>query len=282
MPRKSISGIYRIVNTVNGRVYVGSTNNIMSRRSAHFTTLEKGSHVNRKLQNAYNKYGKDKFIFDVIEVLGSDDLLISREQHWIDCLDSCRSGYNIAPIAGRNTGVVHTQETRRKVSESKKGKSRPPHVREILLKNLREKVFTPEYRMKLSIASKGRVVSDETKRKLREINLGKVLTKDHRANISAAKMGKSNGPLSEDQKKKISTANKGKKRTPEQIEALRKAITGRRLSDEHRAKLSQARAGKPRGPMSDETKRKISEVKRRNSENRREAKDYGFQIEMVY
>ena len=67
------AGIYRIINSSNGKCYVGSSIDINRRRLEHFSALSHNRHVNNHLQNAYNKYGKDSFIFEVIENLEITD-----------------------------------------------------------------------------------------------------------------------------------------------------------------------------------------------------------------
>lgn len=46
------SGIYRIINSVNGKCYVGSSIDLNRRRKEHFYHLENNSHPNIHLQNA--------------------------------------------------------------------------------------------------------------------------------------------------------------------------------------------------------------------------------------
>lgn len=63
---KKEPGVYLITNTVNGKVYVGSSDNIKRRRREHYSRLKKQTHCNRYLQRAFNKYGESSFIFNVI------------------------------------------------------------------------------------------------------------------------------------------------------------------------------------------------------------------------
>lgn len=49
-----------------GKEYVGASVNIVKRIREHFYRLEKGVHRNRRLQSAYNKYGKDSFSSEVL------------------------------------------------------------------------------------------------------------------------------------------------------------------------------------------------------------------------
>lgn len=69
------SGIYKIENTINSKVYVGSSNNIKVRWRKHKALLRHNKHPNQHLQNAWNKYGEDMFIFSVIELCPISSLL---------------------------------------------------------------------------------------------------------------------------------------------------------------------------------------------------------------
>ena len=70
------SGIYRIVNKINGRVYVGSAVNLISRKMDHWKTLRAHRHRNRFLQRAWDKYGEENFDFVVIEYVADEGRLI--------------------------------------------------------------------------------------------------------------------------------------------------------------------------------------------------------------
>lgn len=115
-----ISGIYKIENLVNGKVYIGSTQNIPIRFYNHKRELMLNCHANGYLQNSWNKYGEDNFCFLVLEYVENLDLLILMEQKYIDEVPK-ELRYNIAPIAGTNRGVKHTEESKRRMSEGSKG-----------------------------------------------------------------------------------------------------------------------------------------------------------------
>ena len=57
------SGVYKIENKTNHKVYVGSTVNLYHRMYEHSYTLENNIHKNKHLQASWNKYGKDAFEF---------------------------------------------------------------------------------------------------------------------------------------------------------------------------------------------------------------------------
>lgn len=120
-----LSGVYKIVNSATGQVYIGSSANIPSRWSHHRRSLQSGGHDNSFLQNAWNKYGEGSFTFSVIEEVSDTTELIEREQHYIDstgCTD--RSvGYNLCPVAGRTKGLRYTPERRARMSAAMVGNS---------------------------------------------------------------------------------------------------------------------------------------------------------------
>lgn len=115
-------GIYIIKNIKNNKVYVGSTVNIKRRKRNHFWDLKNNKHDNDYLQKSYNKYGKENFIFEVIEYVEDKSKLLEREQFWIDKLNVCdRSiGYNICKIAGNTLGQIFSDEAKKKKSKSMK------------------------------------------------------------------------------------------------------------------------------------------------------------------
>lgn len=122
------SGIYKITNLHNGKIYIGSAYNLSNRISVHKMRLKDRTHKNPHLQNAWNKYGEDKFIFDVVEIVENKDLILEREQFYLDSFKAYNRdiGYNIARIAGNAAGVRPSKETRKKQSIS--AKRRPKRV----------------------------------------------------------------------------------------------------------------------------------------------------------
>ena len=151
------AGVYLISNNVNGKCYVGSTIHLDQRRKEHFSRLANNKHINAHLQNAYNKYGREAFDFEILETVDIDDnikdKLLKREQFWIDNL---KPEYNILLVAGSNLGYHHTDKTKKKISESttgvKKSDEHAKHIRE----GQSGRVLTEEHKAKLSEAAKHR------------------------------------------------------------------------------------------------------------------------------
>lgn len=121
------SCIYKITNLLNNNIYIGSCYKVKQRRNQHFKGLTHNSHENRHLQNAYNKYGKENFKFEIIEELkfpfNYEKILIkehleNREQFYIDIL---KPQYNIRKIAESNLGIKFSEEVKKRMSKNQKG-----------------------------------------------------------------------------------------------------------------------------------------------------------------
>jgi group I intron endonuclease len=110
-------GIYKITSP-SGNCYVGQSVNIEKRWMAHRYSVKKERH-NRAFTNAVKKYGIDSFVFEILEECSVDELT-DREQFWMDKL---KPKYCIRVAADSNFGLVHSEETKRKMSEANRGKT---------------------------------------------------------------------------------------------------------------------------------------------------------------
>lgn len=100
---KRTTGVYQI-RCSDGRLYIGSSVDIRSRWSQHLQKLQRDSHSNWRLQQAWNKVNTT-FEFSVLEVTDRDQLF-AVEQKWIEetrCTD-LELGFNIFDIAGSPGG----------------------------------------------------------------------------------------------------------------------------------------------------------------------------------
>ena len=84
-----VSGIYKIINKINGKYYIGSSKNIQRRWNEHKSELNRGIHQNSYLQNSWNKYGENNFHF-VIEKEVPKQTLIMEEQKYLDKIKNNR------------------------------------------------------------------------------------------------------------------------------------------------------------------------------------------------
>ena len=109
-----MSCIYIIKNNITDKVYIGKTTCFITRQKEHLRKLKAGKHVNKHLQFSYSKYGKDTFIFDILEEC-DDTILDNREKYWITFYDSTKDskGYN---LTHGGEGGIGTEEIREKQS----------------------------------------------------------------------------------------------------------------------------------------------------------------------
>jgi group I intron endonuclease len=105
------SGIYMITCIENKKIYIGSSVNLTRRFSEHKRFLKKNDHYNSYLQNSWNLYGEESFVFSIIEKTKLEELM-SREQYWIDkskCFDQ-KVGFNECKNSNSTIGYKHTEE----------------------------------------------------------------------------------------------------------------------------------------------------------------------------
>ncbi len=279
------SGVYKITNVINGRVYIGSTVFFKRRWSVHRTNLRGGYHHSPKLQHAWDKYGEESFEFSVIEeCLPDKHTLEAREQVWIDYYESYSfHNYNIAKFAGkpmlgrkhtpeRNTkmskimkgrknalGHKHTEDAKERIKEAATGRWHRPDSLEKM--SAYQSNRTPEHRQRLGESRKGWNPSPEVRARMSEAGKRRApASEETRKKISESSKGRI---TSEETKAKIGEANKGKirseetknklsasakNRSPEHLEKLAAARRGTHLSEEVKSKLSANMLGKPKSP----------------------------------
>jgi|688.fasta_scaffold329279_1 group I intron endonuclease len=164
------SGIYKIINKVDGKYYVGRSKNMHKRWKTHMRDLLYNRHSNIHLQRAWNKYGYDNFEFIVVEYVDNiDSLLINMEEKYINTfiedrnrgIDNC---YNISetsyggPSILNNQfrkGIPHNEIDKQKISKgllgntNTKGKPISKSHREKIIINSLKKKDNPSYNHKI-------------------------------------------------------------------------------------------------------------------------------------
>lgn len=180
------SGIYKITNLIDNKIYVGRSINLKSRKSKHKTSIS-----NTIISRAIQKYGHDNFLFEVIEYCDSS-LLIEREQYYLDNLNPYENkGYNLLKDSsiGGWEGMSHTTEAKLKMSKCKKGIYIPWNKGK---KGVQE--CSKETRILMSGNSKGsgnpfygKKHTNETKYKISEKNKGKDHSHEYKSVIQIDK-----------------------------------------------------------------------------------------------
>lgn len=205
------SGVYQILNTVNGKCYVGSSKNIAVRWEQHRAMLSKGTHHNQKLRNSVGKHGLAVFVFSVLEECPQESNM-DRELHWITALDSVATGYNTRWRPDSNLGVKHSAESRENMGASRRGKP-----------------FSAEAKRNMSRAQQ-------------------LAKRDLSAMVKVSADKRRGVPLPEETRAKVSAALKGKKKSPEHVAKVAAAHLGTKRSEATRAKISAVQKGRKLTP----------------------------------
>ena len=120
---------YKITCTGNDKNYYGSSNDFPRRKSQHLSRLRRNDHVNKHLQNAYNKYGEESFVFVILNVYDNVEDMEAAEQQLID--EFLGESFNKSCSAkgpklfGEDNGFYgkkHSEETKVKMRNAKLGK----------------------------------------------------------------------------------------------------------------------------------------------------------------
>jgi group I intron endonuclease len=115
--KQKISGIYKIINKINGKYYVGSSKNIHKRWLYHKEDLKNNKHHSQHLQRSWNKYGFINFDFVIVEEILKENLQITEQKYLNVAKQEKEMSYNGTFIVGR---VEMTDEIKRKISISNK------------------------------------------------------------------------------------------------------------------------------------------------------------------
>lgn len=156
------SGIYRITCTITGKFYIGSSTNLQERLYNHLNQLHRNDHRNDHLQRAWNKYGEESFIFEVIELV-LPAFLLEREQYWLDTLKPFgERGFNLAKSAqSPYLGMKHSAESIKKISATHMGHSVSQETRNRLRSFRLGKKHNPQTIAKMKETRKGRPISNK-------------------------------------------------------------------------------------------------------------------------
>ena len=162
--------IYTITNTVNGKQYIGQTNNPYKRWKKHLSVARLQNYkFNSYLYPAMKKYGIINFKFEVIDICSINEVN-EKEIYWIKQLNTyAPNGYNLSyggmALYGEDNpfyGRKHTEESKRRISEKNKGREISEKEREMRrVINTGEK--NPFYHKKHSEETKKKIIETSKK-----------------------------------------------------------------------------------------------------------------------
>lgn len=166
--------VYVHTNKINGKKYVGVTQRKPEKRWRNGNGYER-----QCFYNAILKYGWENFEHTILKTGLTQEEANYYEKYYIKEFDSLlgHNGYNAA-VGGYDagmTGLHHSEETKKKMSDLKKGKP-----------------LSAEHRKKLSEVRRGRELSEEQKRKMGDARRGKTHTEETKQRIRSLVYGEKN------------------------------------------------------------------------------------------
>lgn len=210
-------GIYRIRNVLDNNFYIGQSFDFKKRKILHFNDLSRNKHSNRHLQFAFNKYGKNNFVFEILLYCEESELTYY-EQKYVDIL--CPQ-YNICKLCvNSRKGVKSSEETKKKISANAKNQWGENN-------NRYGKRYTEEEKKQFSGKN--------------SFNYGKKVTEEQKRMISEKNSGEKNGMYgkkhTEEARKKMSENRNKKEMSQETRRKISEKLTGRKASEESREKM---------------------------------------------
>ena len=156
------AAVYRLVNNINNKTYIGSSVNCTNRFYKYFN-LKYLTERRTPIHLALLKYGYKNFTLEILEYCEEGVNPITREQYYFSKL---KPEYNILEQAGSSLGYKHTEATLD------------------FFKN--ERKVSDDTKKNLSIAATGRVLTEEDKQKISNARKGIILSTETRSKISSA------------------------------------------------------------------------------------------------
>lgn len=212
------TGIYKITNKINNKIYIGKSVNIERRWQQEIN----GYSCNKHLFKSFNLHGVENFSFEILEEC-KKEILNEKEIYYISYFNSTDQnlGYNIT-LGG--DGIVNVSDEHRKIiAESNKKNPRR-----------KGKKNSKEHRERISNSNKGKKLSKEHKEKISNSNKGRKFSEIHLANLKSTcssmehreKLSKSltGHQVSEETRNKLREKNKNKKLSQKQKEKCIKAL----------------------------------------------------------
>ena len=267
-------GIYILTNKVNDKQYVGRDVNLPSRVKIHFSEKSLGCPL---IHRAIKKYGCDNFTVEIIPYPGISNKALNAVEMWkiAELNTKAPNGYNLTRGGEGTAGHTVSTEARKKISDAHRGKKLSEEHRQKLSKahkGKKRKPRTAETRRKISEAQKGKSRKSkphtpETRKKIGEANSTPLQKIKHiqylwnngiHYNVIASIVQVSTAviygnvdisPAKAQQKR--NDANRGQKRSLETRRKISeaqlriksgKALTGRKRSKETRKKISNAKS----------------------------------------
>ena len=170
-PLRNKPGCYEILNTVNGKCYIGQAQNLRKRWNQHRWHLKRGLHHSQILQRAWDKHGEDMFKFRPL-LICSIGMLDFYEQR---CMDVYKPEYNVSPFAGTCRGYKYTPKQRERLLGNTYclGFKHPPEFGDAISARIKGIKQRPESVQKSALSRTGAKRSPESCERMSRSHIGK-------------------------------------------------------------------------------------------------------------
>jgi group I intron endonuclease len=179
--------IYKVINKINGKIYIGQTiRKLRRRKNNHYADARRQAY-NSVFHNSLMKYDEDTFKWEIIENCDSKEELDEMEFHYIKQFNTLRpNGYNLTLGGDGMVGFKFTMEQRRRMSDIAMGRKMTEAARLKLIKNHAD--FSGKKNPMYGVTSpmKDKKHTQVTKDKISKKLKGRSLTKAHKLALSVA------------------------------------------------------------------------------------------------
>jgi len=201
--------IYKAMNKVNSKSYIGQTTQSLNKRIAKHRNDALNYRYNSYFHTVVRKCGKETFEWEIIARCNSLEKLNKAEIEMIKKYDTYDNGYNLTKGGEGRVGCEHTEESKKKMSEQNKGEKNGMYGRH----------HTEETKEKMSRSQEGE----------KGHNYGKHPTEETRRKQSVSKKGKNNPnynkKFSIETRQRMSKAAEGKYVGSKNLQAKKYIIT---------------------------------------------------------
>ncbi len=129
---KNKTGIYCITSLIDNKKYIGQTmESFYERWIRHSNLMLNHKHFNKHIQNAYDKYGSDNFVMNIVEICSDASEIAKLEEKYIteyrskcECYNFLSGGETMSKENNPFYGKTHTEKTKKKLSETHIGKNK--------------------------------------------------------------------------------------------------------------------------------------------------------------
>jgi group I intron endonuclease len=169
--------VYLITNKINGKVYVGKTKCIKTRWQKHINSSNSDT-GHFLFHKSIHKYGEQNFEISILETNDDEMICLDREKYWIEFYKSnvCKYGnsfgYNLTDGGDGASGHIHTDESKKKMSDASLGKLKSEQHKMALSKAHTGKILTEQHKENILKKITGKIRSNESKIKYHNSKLG--------------------------------------------------------------------------------------------------------------